>query len=179
MRRTSRKIANHQAHTLTDRHGTLMVRPDFGLTSVTGQRRHVARYKHASQCGPHFHACSRAMRKSRRVYPSVLRAARCLPLPRRLQYCRSMAPARAFDSANTRRPWRVSVVGLRLLARHRAGVGAGLPLRLPLRDPLHRAHAHRPALQLGALRLLLAGVVFALVPRVVVPGKRDTRRRRE
>lgn len=59
-------------------------------------------------------------------------------------------------------------MGLRLLARHWAGVGAGLPLRLPLRDPLHRAHAHRPALQLGALRLLLAVVVFALVPRVVV-----------
>jgi hypothetical protein len=154
------------------------------LTSVTGQRRqHVARFLQARfPSVVHIFTrvvepCARAVVSTRRS--SGRRAASLSHADCNIAAKKRLAPARAFDSANTRRPWRVSVVGLRLLARHWAGVGAGLPLRLPLRDPLHRAHAHRPALQLGALRLLLAVVVFALVPRVVVPGTRDTRRWRE
>jgi len=54
------------------------------------------------------------------------------------------------------------------LARHRAGIGAGLPLGIPLVRPLYGAHAERPLLELCALRLFVAEVVLALMPRVVV-----------
>lgn len=45
-----------------------------------------------------------------------------------------------------------------------------------LAHPRLRAHAGSPLLQLGALRLLLAKVVLALVVRVVVPGTEKERK---
>ena len=80
---------------------------------------------------------------------------------------------------------------VRHLAGNRARIRPVLPLLLPLLNlpwgprgggeqetmdgrsreahPVHWAHAHGPLLELLALRLLVAVVVLALVPRVIVP----------
>ena len=82
--------------------------------------------------------------------------------------------------ASARRPQpssrSVAVVVL-LLPRHRPRVRPVRALLLPLLPPLVRAHRVRPALELGALRLLIAIVVLALVPRVVVPARQRAGRR--
>lgn len=55
-----------------------------------------------------------------------------------------------------------------LLARDWAGVSAVGALRVPVGDPLLRAHACSPAFELCAIGLILGIVVLALVKRIVV-----------
>mmetsp|Transcript_19360 Transcript_19360/g.58440 ORF Transcript_19360/g.58440 Transcript_19360/m.58440 type:complete len:244 (+) Transcript_19360:41-772(+) len=54
------------------------------------------------------------------------------------------------------------------LAGNRTSIGTRFPLSVPLLNPSIRAHTVSPLFELGALRLLLAKIVLALVVRVVV-----------